>query len=458
MQITFESTVFDPVGVVGLEALPGSDLSASTRRVTRTATLDGQAVIIDNGYTAADSTLAVEAWLSEADLQRLNHLIRVYPEIIATTPSGCYLGVIDSVRQGGEGRTQISYLIQRTLALSSEIEPLPVGLKPIEPPPSPVAAGGWFLYDKARNTLFKYVGNLLTPVALPDQVTPSAAYSSLPLPIALDAYGNVVIGAWGSGVSALLSVDKGDTWTGLTWSDGAELETPSCLLATANGFLANNAYRRDYSWSTTGQIPWTYFSMPFGSDWGNISRFAEFNGEVYASFNYGPEGSLGIVRSTDPGNNQWEVADPGTLGIGWSDNYEPFLLNLGDRLLCLSCQGLYRTSFDGVTWSDGVSTLIKTEGAYLRDAVAGSGWVIAIDTSGQPRVYAARTTDLNFSVFSLPVDTQPRALAFGGGRFCLIGTGGSIISFATPGEWTVETWGVSTTAELTGVAYFDFNT
>jgi len=42
MQITFESTVFDPVGVISLESLPGSNLSVSTRRVTRTATLDGQ--------------------------------------------------------------------------------------------------------------------------------------------------------------------------------------------------------------------------------------------------------------------------------------------------------------------------------------------------------------------------------------------------------------------------------
>jgi hypothetical protein len=56
MQITLESTVFDPVGVISLEALPGSDLSASTRRVTRTATLDGQAVIIDNGYTSCKAS------------------------------------------------------------------------------------------------------------------------------------------------------------------------------------------------------------------------------------------------------------------------------------------------------------------------------------------------------------------------------------------------------------------
>ena len=121
MQITLESTVFDPVGVISLEALPGSDLSASTRRVTRTATLDGNAVIIDNGYTSADSTLNVEAALTEAEARRLHHLMQTYPEIIASTPDGCYLGVIDSVRQGRDGSIAISFLIRRALSLSSDL-------------------------------------------------------------------------------------------------------------------------------------------------------------------------------------------------------------------------------------------------------------------------------------------------------------------------------------------------
>ncbi len=77
--------MFDPVGVISLEALPGSDLSASTRRVTRSATLDGQAVIIDNGYTSVDSTLNIEAALIEAETQRFHHLMQTYPEIIATS-------------------------------------------------------------------------------------------------------------------------------------------------------------------------------------------------------------------------------------------------------------------------------------------------------------------------------------------------------------------------------------
>ena len=121
MRVTFESTVFDPVGSIGLDALPGSDLSASTRRVTRTATLDGNAVIIDNGYTAADSTLSVEAWVTETEYQRLQHLMQTYPELIASTLDGCYLGVIDALRPGGQGQTLVSFLIQRTLTHRSEL-------------------------------------------------------------------------------------------------------------------------------------------------------------------------------------------------------------------------------------------------------------------------------------------------------------------------------------------------
>jgi len=53
--------------------------------------------------------------------RRLHHLMQIYPEIIASTPDGCYLGVMDSVRQGGDGRLAISFLIQRTLTHRSEL-------------------------------------------------------------------------------------------------------------------------------------------------------------------------------------------------------------------------------------------------------------------------------------------------------------------------------------------------
>ena len=60
-------------------------------------------------------------------------------------------------------------------------------------------------------------------------------------------------------------------------------------------------------------------------------------------------------------------------------------------------------------------------------------------------------------MYLLPVETQPLALAFGGNRFCLTGTNGIVMTFSDPGEWTVESWGFPADAELSGVAYFNFN-
>ena len=121
MLVALESYVFDPIGAIVIEALPDSDLSASTRRVTRTATLDGNAAMVDNGWTASDSTLTVEAYLSPDQEAVINRLIRVYPEVICTTEYGCYLGVIEVFNRTPAGRHVISFLIQRALSLTSDL-------------------------------------------------------------------------------------------------------------------------------------------------------------------------------------------------------------------------------------------------------------------------------------------------------------------------------------------------
>lgn len=121
MLVALESYVFDPIGALAIEALPDSDLSASTRRVTRTATLDGKAAMVDNGWTASDSTLTIEAHLSSDQEAVINRLIRVYPEVICTTEYGCYLGVIEAFNRTPAGRHVISFLIQRALSLTSDL-------------------------------------------------------------------------------------------------------------------------------------------------------------------------------------------------------------------------------------------------------------------------------------------------------------------------------------------------
>ena len=77
--VALEAAVFDPWGAVLLDASPDSTLDTHTRRVTRTATLDGHSVIIDHGYTAADATLAIRAVLDPATAAALVRLMRIYP-------------------------------------------------------------------------------------------------------------------------------------------------------------------------------------------------------------------------------------------------------------------------------------------------------------------------------------------------------------------------------------------
>lgn len=115
MLIAFESYVFDPQGSIVIDANPDSTLDTSTRRITRTATLDGNAVIVDNGYTASDSTLSINANLSEPEENRLLRIMHIYPEVVCSTPNGCFLGVIDDMRKSG-GINRITFTIQRQLA------------------------------------------------------------------------------------------------------------------------------------------------------------------------------------------------------------------------------------------------------------------------------------------------------------------------------------------------------
>ena len=84
--VAFESRVFDPIGHAWVDALPGSELSAAVRRVTRTATLDGRAALIDMGYTASDATFKVIARPDPFNEAQLLRLVRVYPEVCWRRP------------------------------------------------------------------------------------------------------------------------------------------------------------------------------------------------------------------------------------------------------------------------------------------------------------------------------------------------------------------------------------
>ena len=61
-----------------------------TRRVSRTATLDGSSVITDSGYTDTDRTLEIRAEISENERDDLAYMFKTYSLLNVSTPDGFF--------------------------------------------------------------------------------------------------------------------------------------------------------------------------------------------------------------------------------------------------------------------------------------------------------------------------------------------------------------------------------
>ena len=88
--VVISSLVFDVYGSLVIKRLNNDTrLEEATRRITRTATLDGSASIYDGGYSAADRILVVGASpFTEAMLERAKYLMENYPRVIVTCIAG----------------------------------------------------------------------------------------------------------------------------------------------------------------------------------------------------------------------------------------------------------------------------------------------------------------------------------------------------------------------------------
>lgn len=97
--ISIASKLFDYSGHFLFQIDPAaSQLSDISRRVSRTATLDGGALIVDNGYTASDATFNIIPADLTAELRSgLRRLVQLHSEIIICTADGAFLGAISSI-------------------------------------------------------------------------------------------------------------------------------------------------------------------------------------------------------------------------------------------------------------------------------------------------------------------------------------------------------------------------
>lgn len=100
--IGLATQVRDPLGAVILANTAESDVAQMERRVSRTATLDGESVVTDGGYSAGDRTFnLVCQGASQNDLDGVEYLIQNYSQVIVSTERGCFVGALESLKLDG---------------------------------------------------------------------------------------------------------------------------------------------------------------------------------------------------------------------------------------------------------------------------------------------------------------------------------------------------------------------
>lgn len=118
MRISLCTTLFNLTGDVLLNASEESDFTFLSRRLTRTATLDGGAVIVDNGFTASDGTIKIIIDPSQNSIDiyaQVAGIIKQFGMVTVANADGLFLAAIETVTNAKTTLT-INLLIKSQLA------------------------------------------------------------------------------------------------------------------------------------------------------------------------------------------------------------------------------------------------------------------------------------------------------------------------------------------------------
>jgi len=115
MIISLCSKLFDYEGDFLVDVdMSTSDLTHLSRRVSRTATLDGGALIVDNGYSASDATFVLAVRQVDLNLRaQLAALITRHSYMTLSCTVGLFLGVVETVNE--RNGFQIRFLVKAQL-------------------------------------------------------------------------------------------------------------------------------------------------------------------------------------------------------------------------------------------------------------------------------------------------------------------------------------------------------
>ena len=114
--ISISARLYDPeYSPVVLRPDPGADMRSSSRRVSRTQTLDGGCVLVDHGVSHSDRELELSiTGISQALADRIWGLYLTFSLIRASTYDGSFLATISRYRQR-EGQLSITILVKEKL-------------------------------------------------------------------------------------------------------------------------------------------------------------------------------------------------------------------------------------------------------------------------------------------------------------------------------------------------------
>ena len=116
--ISLSAYIFDPVAFT-LVARPdaGSMLPARSRRVSRTATLDGGCYIYDTGQSDSDGDIVLVVNNPSATVvTALQTMVSDHSYIVASTRDGCYQCVPESLNWTGDTKMTFKALIYQRLS------------------------------------------------------------------------------------------------------------------------------------------------------------------------------------------------------------------------------------------------------------------------------------------------------------------------------------------------------
>jgi hypothetical protein len=108
------SALFDFAGDFLIPVDMDSDLSHISRRVSRTATLDGGSIIVDNGYSASDATFNIIIRdIDPATRTGLMAMVNRHSLITISVKENIFSGVVDTLED--KDKMKIKFLVNQQL-------------------------------------------------------------------------------------------------------------------------------------------------------------------------------------------------------------------------------------------------------------------------------------------------------------------------------------------------------